>query len=109
MLLEYPPKVSLSTGKVTGVEALVRWQHPARGLVRPDEFIPFAELTGIIGSLTHYALNLALTQVRAWPWADAGICLPVAVNISARNLLDDKLVFQIVDLLEQHQLTRTCW
>ncbi|VVO20498.1 putative bifunctional diguanylate cyclase/phosphodiesterase [Pseudomonas fluorescens] len=103
LFLEYQPKVSLSTGKVTGVEALARWQHPVRGLVRPDDFIPFAELTGIIGSLTHYVLNLALAQVRVW--ADAGICIPVAVNISARNLLDDKLVFQIVDLLEHHKLT----
>ncbi|RON43564.1 hypothetical protein BK666_21080 [Pseudomonas frederiksbergensis] len=103
LFLEYQPKVSLSTGEVTGVEALVRWQHPVRGLVRPDEFIPFAELTGIIGSLTQYVLNLALSQVRAW--VDVGIRIPVAVNISARNLLDDKLVFQIVDLLEHHQLT----
>ncbi|WP_082377927.1 putative bifunctional diguanylate cyclase/phosphodiesterase [Pseudomonas sp. RIT-PI-q] len=103
LFLEYQPKVSLSTGEVTGVEALVRWQHPVRGLVNPDEFIPFAELTGIIGSLTYYVLNLALSQVRAW--ADIGICIPVAVNISARNLLDDKLVVQIVDLLERHKLT----
>ncbi|MBK5355942.1 EAL domain-containing protein [Pseudomonas sp. TH41] len=103
LFLDYQPKVSLSTGKVTGVEALVRWQHPVRGLVRPDEFIPCAELTGIIGSLTYYVLNLALSQVRVW--ADAGISIPVAVNISARNLLDDKLVFQIVELLECHQLS----
>ncbi|WP_123365183.1 bifunctional diguanylate cyclase/phosphodiesterase [Pseudomonas brassicacearum] len=103
LFLEYQPKVSLSTGEVTGVEALVRWQHPARGRVNPDEFIPFAEHTGIIGSLTQYVLNLALSQVRAW--ADAGICMPVAVNVSARNLLDDKLVSQIVGLLEHHKLT----
>ncbi|MDI3275655.1 EAL domain-containing protein [Pseudomonas sp. AL03] len=57
----------------------------------------------MLGSLNHYVLNLALSQVRAW--ADAGICVPVAVNISAGNLQDDKLVFQIVDLLEQHKLT----
>jgi diguanylate cyclase (GGDEF)-like protein len=105
LFLDYQPKVSLNTGQVTGVEALVRWQHPVRGLVRPDEFIPCAELTGIIGSLTYYVLNLALSQVRVW--ADAGINIPVAVNISARNLLDDKLVFQIVELLECHQLSPT--
>ncbi|MGV8916551.1 MAG: putative bifunctional diguanylate cyclase/phosphodiesterase [Pseudomonas sp.] len=102
LFLEYQPKISLATGEVSGVEALVRWQHPVRGIVRPDEFIPFAELTGIIGPLTYYVLNLALSQVR--DWADAGISIPVAVNISARNLLDDKLVLQIVDLLEQHRL-----
>jgi diguanylate cyclase (GGDEF)-like protein len=103
LFLEYQPKVCLSTGKVTGVEALVRWRHPIRGLVNPDEFIPFAELTGIIGSLTLYVLNLAMSQVR--DWADIGICIPVAVNISARNLLDDKLVYQIVDLLQRYHLT----
>jgi len=103
LFLEYQPKVRLSTGKVTGVEALVRWQHPVRGLVSPDEFIPFAELTGIIGSLTRYVLNLALCQARAW--TDAGLCIPIAVNISARNLLDDKLVTQIIDLLEHYKLT----
>lgn len=103
LFLEYQPKVSLSTGEVTGVEALVRWQHPVRGLVHPDEFIPFTEHTGIIGALTQYVLNVALSQVRAW--AHAGLCIPVAVNISARNLLDDKLVAQIVDLLEYHKLT----
>ncbi|MHC8380329.1 putative bifunctional diguanylate cyclase/phosphodiesterase [Pseudomonas sp. LB3P14] len=103
LFLDYQPKVSLNTGHVTGVEALVRWQHPVRGLVRPDEFIPCAELTGIIGSLTYYVLNLALSQVRVW--ADAGINIPVAVNISARNLLDDKLVFQIVELLECYKLS----
>ncbi|KAA0980370.1 EAL domain-containing protein [Pseudomonas sp. ANT_H12B] len=92
LFLEHQPKVRLSTEDVTGVGALVRWRHPVRGLVNPNEFIPFAELTGIIGSLTQYVLNLALSQVRVW--ADAGICIPVAVNISARNLLDDKLVAQ---------------
>ncbi|WP_397453684.1 putative bifunctional diguanylate cyclase/phosphodiesterase [Pseudomonas sp. NA-150] len=102
LFLEYQPKVSLGSGEVTGVEALVRWLHPVRGLVRPDEFIPFAELTGIIGPLTYYVLNIALSQVRAW--ADAGIRIPVAVNISARNLLDDKLVSQIPNLLENHRL-----
>lgn len=102
VFLNYQPKVSLSTGKVMGVEALVRWQHPVRGLVCPDEFIPFAELTGIIGPLTQYVLNLALSQVRAW--ADTGTWIQVAVNISARNLLDNKLVIQIADLLERYGL-----
>ena len=103
LFLECQSKVSLSTEEVTGVEALVRWRHPVRGRVHPDEFIPFAEHTGIIDALTQYVLNLALSQVRAW--AHAGICIPVAVNISARNLLDDKLVAQIVDLLEYQKLT----
>jgi diguanylate cyclase (GGDEF)-like protein len=102
LFLDYQPQVSLSTGKVIGVEALVRWRHPVRGLISPDEFIPFAELTGIIGALTQYVLNLALCQVRAW--ADSGIWMQVAVNISSRNLLDERLVSQIVDLLGRYEI-----
>ncbi len=102
LFLHYQPKVSLTTGQVTGVEALVRWQHPQRGLVRPDEFIPFAEHTTLIRPLTTYVLNSALAQARIW--ADAGHLIPVAVNISARNLLDDQIVGQIADLLALHRL-----
>jgi diguanylate cyclase (GGDEF)-like protein len=102
LFLHYQPKVSLSSGKVTGVEALVRWQHPELGLVRPDEFIPYAEHTGLIGSLTRCVLDLSLAQVKVW--ADAGHRIPVAVNISARNLLDDNLVSHITKLLAHHSL-----
>jgi diguanylate cyclase (GGDEF)-like protein len=102
LFMHYQPKVSLISGKVTGAEALVRWQHPERGLVRPDEFIPFAEHTGLIGSLTRYVLNLSLAQVKVW--ADAGHRILVAVNISARNLLDDTLVSHITKLLAHHSL-----
>jgi EAL domain-containing protein (putative c-di-GMP-specific phosphodiesterase class I) len=103
LFLHYQPKVSLSSGKVIGVEALVRWQHPERGVVRPDEFIPYAEHTGLIGSLTRYVLDISLAQVKVW--ADAGHCIPVAVNLSARNLLDDSLVSHITQLLAHHNLS----
>ena len=102
LFLHYQPKISLSTGAVTGVEALARWRHPERGLVPPDEFIPFAEHTGLIGPLTRCVLDIALAQVKAW--SDAGHRIPVAVNISARNLLDDQLVRQVTELLTRHQL-----
>jgi diguanylate cyclase (GGDEF)-like protein len=102
LFLEYQPKLSLSTGRVTGVEALVRWQHPIRGLVRPDLFIPFAEHTALIGPLTKHVLDLALAQTRAW--MDMGHRIPVAVNISARNLLDEQIVDQVRDLLARHRL-----
>ena len=102
LLLHYQPKVNLRSGAVTGVEALVRWQHPQRGLVLPDEFIPFAEHTGLIGPLTRCVLDLALAQCKAW--ADAGHRIPVAVNISARNLLDEALVSQVSELLARHGL-----
>jgi diguanylate cyclase len=103
LFLQYQPKIAVASGKVIGVEALVRWMHPERGLVPPDDFIPFAENTGIIGALTNYVLNLALSQVRAWK--DAGLHMPVAVNISARNLSDPKLVMKVVELLAQYELT----
>jgi len=97
LVLHYQPKVSISTAEVFGVEALVRWQHPDRGLILPDEFIPLAEHTGLIGPLTICVLDAALIQARAW--MDAGRPLMVSVNLSARNLLDQELPQQVGDLL----------
>ncbi len=89
LVLHYQPKISISTGDIVGVEALVRWEHPVRGLVQPDEFIPVAEHTGLIGPLMRYVLDRALRQSRIW--ADCGRPMKVAVNLSARNLLDEGL------------------
>jgi len=100
LLLQYQPKVSLSTGEVCGAEALVRWAHPDRGLVPPDAFIPLAENTGLIGPLTRRVLDLALAQARRW--ADDGRPLQIAVNLSARNLLDDGLDTTVAELLARH-------
>ncbi len=97
LILHYQPKVSISTGDVVGAEALVRWQHPERGLVFPDEFIPLIEHTGLIGPLTRHVLDLALAQARTW--SDAGRPLTVSVNLSARNLLDEGLPRQVAALL----------
>jgi diguanylate cyclase (GGDEF)-like protein len=102
LLLHYQPKVAISTGEVVGAEALVRWQHADRGLIFPDEFIPLAEHTGLIGPLTTYVLSAALTQARAW--MDAGRPLTMSVNLSARNLLDDGLPQQIAALLATHRV-----
>ena len=100
LVLHYQPKMATSTGDVVSAEALVRWQHPDRGLVFPDAFIPLAEHTGLIGPLTRYVLDAALAQSRIW--ADAGRPLPVSVNLSARNLLDENLPAQVVELLAAH-------
>lgn len=97
LVLHYQPKISVSTGDIVGVEALVRWSHPERGLVFPDAFIPLAEHTGLIGPLTRYVLAAALRQARVW--ADAGHSLQVAVNLSARNLLDERLPSVVAELL----------
>ena len=100
LVMHYQPKISISTGEVVGAEALVRWQHPTRGVVFPDAFIPVAEHTGLIGPLTRYVLDAALAQARLW--ADIGRPLPVAVNLSARNLLDERLPDQVSALLTRH-------
>ncbi|MEO8556518.1 MAG: EAL domain-containing protein [Actinomycetota bacterium] len=102
LVLHYQPKVNISNGDLVGAEALVYWQHPERGLVSPDEFIPIIEHTGLIGPLTRYVLDRALAQARAW--SDAGRSLTVSVNLSARNLLDEGLPGQIGALLSAHGL-----
>jgi diguanylate cyclase (GGDEF)-like protein/PAS domain S-box-containing protein len=102
LLLHYQPKVSISNGDIVGAEALVRWQHPERGLVFPDAFIPLAELTGLISTLTHYVLDAAMTQARTW--VDAGRPLPIAVNLSTRNLHDERLVGDVAALLAHHRV-----
>jgi diguanylate cyclase (GGDEF)-like protein len=100
LLLHYQPQISTSTGHVLSVEALIRWQHPQHGLIFPDAFIPLAEHTGLIGPLTHYVLDTALAQARAW--IDADRPLPVSVNLSARNLLEETLPTQVAGLLTAH-------
>jgi diguanylate cyclase (GGDEF)-like protein len=87
------PKVLLTDGVVVGAEALVRWTHPRLGPLSPDQFIPAAEHTGVIRSLTAYVVRDALDQCRAW--RDAGLDLTISVNLSARNLFDSHLVEDI--------------
>ncbi len=98
LLLHYQPKVDLKTRWVVGAEALVRWRHPRRGMVPPDQFIPLAEQGGLIKPLTRWVLNQALTDCEAW--GRNGGPLAVAVNLSARDLQDSQLVDQIIWLLE---------
>jgi diguanylate cyclase (GGDEF)-like protein len=93
----YQPKCDAATGVLVGMEALVRWQHPTRGLVYPDDFIPIAENTGLIGSLTLEVLNQSLRFARLL--RDAGTPLGVAVNISVRCLTDLELPRQVAGLL----------
>ncbi len=102
LVLYYQPKLSYRTGRVTGVEALVRWPHAIHGTLNPDQFIPLAEHMGLIKSLSHCVLNIALRQCRAW--YDAGWILPVAVNLSLRDLHDARLPEQIGHLLESWAL-----
>jgi len=102
LVVYYQPQAAVSTGQVTGVEALVRWHHPTRGLVGPDAFVPLAENTGLIGPLTMAVLDSALAQVRVW---DAlGLHLDLAVNLSTRSLLDRGLPGIVSKMLARHGL-----
>lgn len=96
-VLHYQPKISLANGRLAGVEALVRWAHPDRGLLYPDRFLPDAERYGLMRRLTTSVLSQALDQ--AADWVAAGTPLSVAVNVSASNLLDTELPRQVADML----------
>lgn len=102
LVVYFQPKADLRQSSVVGVEALVRWDHPARGFLPPDTFIPLAESTGLIGPLTHYVLDASLRQARHW--REEGIDLSMAVNLSTRNLLDLSLPDAVAELLEAHEV-----
>ncbi|MDH3670727.1 MAG: EAL domain-containing protein [Gammaproteobacteria bacterium] len=100
LVLHYQPKATIKTGEIIEVEALVRWQHPQHDLMRPDEFIPLAERTGLIKPLTVWVLNHALQQHSIWK--EQGLDIGVAVNMSAHGLLDLELPDLIAGVLASH-------
>jgi diguanylate cyclase (GGDEF)-like protein/PAS domain S-box-containing protein len=102
LVLHYQPQVDLASGHVCGVEALVRWPHPERGLIPPDAFIPLAEQTGLIAPLTEWVLAEAIRQAREWQ--RAGLLLGVSVNLSMWNLHDPALPDRVAALLHAHGL-----
>jgi diguanylate cyclase (GGDEF)-like protein len=97
LVLHYQPKIGLADGRPVGVEALVRWQHPQRGLLSPGEFVPLAERTALIRPLTLWVLERALRQAREW--RAEGLELEVAVNLSAASLLDGSVPHDVARLL----------
>jgi diguanylate cyclase (GGDEF)-like protein len=100
LVVFYQPKASLETGRVVSVEALVRWQHPERGLLGPFAFLPMAEQTGLIKPLTSAVLDASLAQCARW--AAEGIDLAVSVNLSVLNLIDHGLPGDLAVLLDRH-------
>ena len=96
--VHFQPKVQLSTGAIHGVEALARWTHPKFGRVPPMEFVTLAEETGLIRELTADILRQSLAHCRSW--RNVGIELPVAVNLSMRNLFDEEFILSIGQRLE---------
>jgi len=98
LVLHYQPKIDLRTGRTIGVEALVRWRHPKRGLMPPDQFIPVAEEAELIRPLTRWVLDRALRQCRHW--LESELDVGMAVNLSGRNLLDADLPTTTKELLD---------
>ena len=105
LVLHYQPQIDLGTGKVVGAEALVRWQHPTKGLIFPAHFIALAEQSGIMGGLTHWVIDQAIKQERLW--RAEGIQLAVSVNISAVDITSLTLPEQLATLLMDNKLDPT--
>jgi diguanylate cyclase (GGDEF)-like protein len=107
LVLYYQPKIDLQSGHITGAEALVRWQHPTRGLVMPSQFILVAEERGLIVALGHWVLREACRQNKAWQ--NAGMAeLPIAINLSAQHFKQSRLLHDVKQTLQEHALAAHC-
>lgn len=102
LILYYQPKIDMDENRVIGVEALVRWQHPEKGFMAPDLFIPMAEQTGLIHPLTYWVLNEAFAQTKRW--RQQGLELTMAVNLAVQDLLDAQLVDMIAKGLRCYEI-----
>jgi diguanylate cyclase (GGDEF)-like protein len=102
LMLYYQPKRDARSGEVSGAEALLRWKHPARGMVSPVEFIPVAERFGLIGTLGNWVIDEACRQIRAW--LDQGLRMPVAINLSVHQLRQPDLQARIRRALSTHRV-----
>ncbi|NOX76313.1 MAG: EAL domain-containing response regulator [Gammaproteobacteria bacterium] len=100
--LHYQPQINMKSGELVGAEALVRWRHPHRGLVFPNQFVPFAENNHLIGDLTARVIRMAVEQTRYW--GENNLKLRVSVNVSAENISSLALPEQLSRQVEQHQL-----
>jgi diguanylate cyclase (GGDEF)-like protein len=100
--VHYQPKLDLHSGRIVGLEALLRWQHPERGSVAPGEFIPIAEQTGLVHLLTRRVIEMVLAQIREW--RRDGWEIQVAVNLSALNLAEPDFDQRIAELLAEYDV-----
>jgi EAL domain-containing protein (putative c-di-GMP-specific phosphodiesterase class I) len=102
LVLYYQPKVAMKSGRPVGLEALLRWHHERHGLISPELFIPHAERSGIIQPISRWVLEQVIRQCARW--RDAGLLIPVAVNLSGLDLADKTLPDYVAGLLEQWQI-----
>jgi len=100
--LHYQPKLSAADFSLLGMEALIRWRHPSRGYIPPDEFIPLAERSGVMPLLTERVVRLALDQMARW--RAAGLQVPIAVNVAPTDLVGDRLPRAVADGLREYGL-----
>ena len=100
LVLHFQPQVDLALDRVTGVEALIRWQHPERGLLGPGAFLPSVERSSLMRRITGFALREALEQAQSW--REAGLDLAVSVNLSVLNLLDLSIAHDVAEQLGAH-------
>ena len=99
LILHYQPQLDLTNAKLVGAEALVRWQHPLKGLIPPDVFIPLAEESGLINQLTYWVLERVAVQLKQW--LDKGHHLTLAVNLSVKDLMQQDLHTKLKNLLDR--------
>ena len=104
--LYFQPKINLHTSRVCGVEALIRWHHPTRGFISPEEFIPLAEQGGLIRELTSRVIRMSMEHLQHWK--AIGISIPVSINLSVRDIQDNNLPSQISSAIENHALDASC-
>jgi diguanylate cyclase (GGDEF)-like protein len=100
--LFFQPKIDARSGKITAAEALLRWNHPSRGMVMPNTFIPLAERSGLIGPLGNWVIEAACKQARAW--RDKGLRMRVAINLSAYQMRQDDIADRIAEALARHRI-----
>jgi len=102
LALFYQPKLDLRSDNITHVEALIRWMHPTEGFIRPDDFIPLAEQTGLINELTFWVIDTAAAQARQWK--DAGMNLCIAVNLCASDLINPQFKPRLNEILDHNRV-----
>jgi len=102
LIVHFQPEIDLATGVTRRVEALVRWNHPERGVLLPESFIPLARQSALVRPITRHVLDAALRQCRAWQ--DAGIEIGIAVNLAGRDLADSRLEEEVSEALRRWKL-----